>query len=338
MASKQQLYQHKENLFNIISCLREHGAMTRKELSLKTSLSWGCVSESLTDLIERGLVIEEKASDYQGTGRVPSVIKLSDSFCFLGIDVNEMGLHGCTVGLSGSLLEFYDSTIDNTDEAGICASVIDFVEEILKKQPNILGIGFAMQGIYDASRDCWSFPTTQGRVPLHIRKFLEDKLSLPFHIEHDPCCALLSETRDNGSTRSLLIRLDKGVGASLGQARKLFREGALELGEMVVDPCGTRLCRIVSLKALEENTDLSEEEFMRRAGLTLGRVLGNLCHCFFIDEIILCGEMLKYADSLLPALSEALSSVYPVPPSVRCAAGADAAVGAALLAAEHHIY
>jgi len=338
MASKQQLDQHKENLSRILACLREEGAITRKELARRTSLSWGCVSESLTDLIGRGLVVESKEQEHQGMGRVPLRLTLSDRFFFLGVDVNEIGLRACIINLSGKPCAFFDRPMEGTDESTLCRSVLSFAEEILGKHPNILGIGFAMQGIYDQVQDSWLFPTPDGRVPLRLRAFLQKHLSLPIYLEHDPCCALLSEVRDNRPSRRLLVRLDRGVGAAMGQGQRLFRDGLLELGETVVDAEGTRLHQLCTLKAMEENPLLPKEEFFREAGLALGRVLGNLCHVFFLDEILLCGGMLTYADLLLPPIREAMRLVCTNPPTLRSAEHADPALGAARLAAEAHIY
>lgn len=341
MASQQQLYEHKENLSRILACLREKGEMTRKELARQTSLSWGCVSESLSDLISRGLVVEEKASGHQGMGRVPLCLKLSDRFFFLGVDVNEMGLRACVMDLSGSPHAFFEAPQKGSDEESVCQGVLEFTNEILKQHPSILGVGFAMQGIYDGERDAWLFPVAGERISLCLSSFLRKRLLIPFYTEHDPNCALLSETDHNREARRLLLRLDGGVGAALGQGKNLFREGLLELGETVIDSQGTRLHEVITLNAMEKNVKeglCSEEEFLHRGSLILGTVLGNLCHCFALDEILLCGRMLRYEERILPPLCEALARVHPAPPAVRRAKKADPALGAARLAAERHIY
>lgn len=337
MASKQQLYQHKENLSRIIQCLRDQGAMTRRELSAQTSLSWACVSESLSDLIGRGLITEEKISEHQGSGRVPQRLSLCDHFYFLGVDVNEIGLRACTVDLSGRLCESASAPLIGHDAPTLCTSVLRFVEEILKKHPRILGIGLAMQGMYQKEDDLWLFPVDDKRIPLPIRSFLQKHLTLPFHLEHDPNCALLSVATKE-SSRSLLLRLDHGIGAALRVGDRLFCDGLLEIGESVVDFSGIRLHQIASMRAWDENTTLCKEDFFKQAGEALGTVLGNLCHVFFVDEIILCGSMLPYADLLLPPLKNTLATTYPSPPLVRIATEANPAFGAARLASQYHVY
>ncbi len=338
MASKQQQELHKENLSRIVQCLRVSKSLTRKEVAEKTALSWGCTSESLSYLIEQGYVMEERQTDRLGKGRVPLILKLRGDFCFLGVDVNEIGLSARAVNLYGAPMETWTSSLSGTDPLSICRSILCFLEEILQSRSGILGIGLAMQGIHNKEQDCWLFPTARGRIALPIRQFLQEHLTLPFCLEHDPNCALLAESMGEETRNLLLIRLDRGIGAALYQDAQCFRNGLLELGETVIDRDGTRLHQIASLSAWEENRELSQTAFFHRAGHALGTALGNLCHCLFVDEIILCGSMLSYADDFLPALRDSLLETISHPPTIRLAKRADPALGAARLAAERYIY
>ena len=312
--------------------------MTRRQLADETALSWGCISEAITYLSENGLVCEEKVPSPQGTGRIPYLLKLNPNKLFLGIDVNEMGLKGCTVDLSGEVKERFEGTLSGTTAEALLSSLIQWIHSILQGPRDILALGLAMQGIYRKADDTWLFPMGEGRIALPVRSYLKENFSLPFFLEHDPNCALFGELTAKDSTCKLLLRLERGIGVALCQGNQIFDAGSLELGETVVNRNGLRLREALRMREWEERLNASDYSFFQQAGRDLGVALGNLCHFLFIDEILLSGSMTQYAPHFLPALRESFTQTYSHPSVSLRLTVTDPALGAARWATEQYVY
>src|SRR5690349_21277276 len=70
----------------VLRLLRSDGRLSRAEIARNTSLSEGTVSRIVSDLIERGLVVEDGAENSTG-GRPATRLQLSADRSAMGVDI-----------------------------------------------------------------------------------------------------------------------------------------------------------------------------------------------------------------------------------------------------------
>ena len=300
MASYEQFLQKQENLSAILTALRTNGPMTRALLSERTGLSWGCISELTSELIERALITEEKAQDFEGKGRKPQLLDLNRNNLFVGVDINTVGLHVCVCDMTGAEIAMSRYGLSASDETELIDAVVRAIEaSVFGCNRPILGIGIAMQGIFERNLNTWLFPMRARTVRIDIEQAVRARLGIAVIVEHDPNCLLFGYAEANNCKRWMMVRLDNGVGVSICKNGSFFDGGALELGYVSVEG-EKRLQDYICLRDVEKMAarqaagDADAALYMRDIGRHLGTALGNLCNLIHVDEIILCGEMMKY--------------------------------------------
>ncbi|MBQ3049069.1 MAG: ROK family protein [Oscillospiraceae bacterium] len=342
MPSEKQYLERKENIATILEHLRSNGAKSRRELSAELGLSWGCVSELVSILLLQNILLEEEAREAKTKGRIPTVLSLNPNIFFLGVDVNIIGLKGCVCRLTGEKTEEFSDKLNCNSKEEFMASICSFVNGIIDKY-KISGIGFAMQGIFDAENNLWKLPT-KSNISINFASELEGKFNLPIMVEHDPNCILYGCIEKNEGSK-MIVRVDRGIGAAIYKNNVFWKNELLEIGYMVVNEKGERLYEVASLQGVTEEMKKSEnrgllEEYFSRAGKYLGIGLGNICNLISINEIYLCGDMVEYYELFSQKMEEsfkatALSADKTKITAVRVT---DAAFGAAKMAIEKFQY
>ena len=347
MPSEKQYRERRENIAAILTCIRSHGPQSRRQLSTRLELSWGCISELVSLLLTRDILREDEPSTITGKGRTPTLLRLNTDLLFLGIDINTSGLSGCVCDLAGGRVASFHGKLAGKSREAFADSVITFTQQILDNYPGICGIGFAMQGIYDALRGEWDIPLDTP-TSVSFEADIAPAFSLPLVVEHDPNCILygyLEDARD----RKMIVRLDRGIGAAVYAENRFLEQDLLEIGYLQMNPQGERLHDILSLDVAEracgpnfdpEAPSESAKAYFATAGFYLGMALGNICNLLRLDEIYLCGSLIdcyrlfadamekQYASTVLPRQKAA---VIPIRMT-------DAAFGAARLAIDHFQY
>lgn len=347
MPSKWQYLERKENIASILQHIRNNGPKTRRQLSCDLALSWGCISELVSILLQRNILTEENAANTNAKGRSPSLLSINTDVCFLGVDINLRGLRGCICNLLGENLASYSDTLHCRSKAAFITSVQQFVDGILEKHTNVFGIGFAIQGFCSADRNEWDFP---GHPPFTVdfSADLSNHFSVPVSVDHDPNCILYGFL-ENSKVSKMIVRIDSGIGASIHINNDFFQNSPLELGYLVMNERGEKLHDILSLNAIKKHFPAGitpdaptkeQQQFFENAGTYLGTALGNICNLFHLDEIYICGEMVcyyalfqaamkqQYAKTVLPAQSAKIRAIQIT----------DAAYGAAKMAMDQFPY
>lgn len=288
MPSEKQYQERRENIISILQYIRTHGPASRRQISANLSLSWGCVSELVSILLLQKILLEDEGQSTGVKGRTPTLLRLNEDVHFLGVDINRNGLNACVCDLSGEKVAAYSDTLRCGSKEELLHSVCSFVERIADQ--SIAGICFAMQGIPDEGKQVWAFPA-EPPIPIDFSKELQNRLDIPFTVEHDPNCILygcLDATKKN----IMIVRLDRGIGAAIYTQNGFLENDLLELGHLVVTEDGQRLQELVSLNALEQAED--RDAYFAAAGKHLGVTLGNLCNLICLDKIYLCGDLTRY--------------------------------------------
>lgn len=311
MPSEKQYLERRENIAAILQYIRANGAKSRRQIADDLELSWGCVSELVSILLMQDILKEQEVEVIKAKGRTPMVLTLNNDICFLGIDINLNGLRGCVCNLSGEKIDSFEGVLNCDSKEAFVETVGSFVDEITNKHKEIRGVGFAMQGIFNAKRQVWNFPA-KPNFEVHFKNDFAHRLSLPFLVEHDPNCILYG-CLDTTCNNTMVVRLDSGIGAAIYTNNAFLKNDLLEIGHIVVNEQGERLHDKVSIKAMEKACgksidicDSAAQHFFEDVGKYLGITLGNVCNLFALDKIVICGDITNY----YPLFSTTLMQYY----------------------------
>ena len=103
---------------------------------------------------------------------------------------------------------------------------------------------------------------------------------------------------------------------------------------------GLRDCQYNAEIKLEESFKSGKKKALAIAGEQLGIALGNFCNMISLDEIIICGEITKYEDVIIPSIEKSYNDTVIKQATAKISAKniRNAAFGAARLAIEAYPY
>jgi predicted NBD/HSP70 family sugar kinase len=335
-----------QNIKAILKELRVGDNLTKKDIAQITSLSFSTVSNVCNELKDKGVLLEEKATE-NAVGRSPNKLTLqydkfasvcislrSDSaFRFEVLDFRNNVLFSQDVSLRGVLSaeeiaalarEIYDSAFSSPWLQGV----------------QCVGIAVAAEGTVDSRTKTFSntgaFPA--GGTPIFA--LMEQAFGLPCHV--DSCanyCAL--ELYDGADSKDDLLYLHFSSvpccsvicnGSVLRGARghAMDLENALLLSKKELCPCfpgaGLSLSSLMSrltgaapksglLKQWRQKADLiagspgDYAEFLAAASAELGMLLGLLISLFDPKKVFIGGTLYPILPSLLPKARETLEKI-----------------------------
>ncbi|GAB3979956.1 ROK family transcriptional regulator [Actinoallomurus acanthiterrae] len=321
----------------ILRVLRRNGALSRGEIATRVGLSRTTVSEITGDLLARGAirVVDTDAVERVGSGRPAERLALDPGAGqYMGVDFGHRRVH---VAVADAAHEVIASGTSRYDEswrwperlrAGL--NLIDRLSATTGVHYGALqGIGVGVPGWGDRSR-------ADGVADVFAERF-----HAPVIVDNHVRFAGLAEAlhSESDSVRDLIyLRLSDGVGGGLVVGGRLVRGSAGyagELGHVTAVPNGTR-CRcgkrgcvetvasvpavlrrcgelgvpmatLDDLKAAVEIADPVVDQVLREAGAAVGRVLGAAALTLNPDEIVLGGDIVAIAPTLMRQVSAAIT-------------------------------
>jgi predicted NBD/HSP70 family sugar kinase len=349
------------NLANVFALIRSRGALTRKQISEKTDMSWGAVSSIISELLEQGYIVERKAQSKDSAGPIPSYLEVNGGVHFsVGLDINDTGLRGVLVNLKNEVVQSFWRDIDLRDKDSLLSDVLSFTEEILDaaQGKHVLCIGIAMQGIVDAKAGVSI--RIPGRIEdwnsVPIAYIIEKETGIPTHAEHDPNCILYATCPLKSKEDTILIRADHGIGMSvIMDGRVIDKPGIFEIGHTVVVKdgipcsCGKRGCldRYASIRGIAKragkafcdvcsdaaNGNSKAQQYFNEAAEHLAFAIGNISHILAINNIVLCGTLWDHRELFFEYFCECIKKNDPESNlKFTFADVADAPLGASMIA------
>ena len=301
MASRKQFIERRDNVASIIAYVRQVGRATRMQISSALSLSWACVSDLVSLLLEKEVLLEsqDRIEQSESRGRTPVFLTLNDSKYFLGVDINDSGVAVSVLGMSGKLLRFKKwepKEFEGPEELSSC--VLLKIEQMLTSNIDCCGIGVAMEGT--RSDKGWRYPFVRGYEEYDPAPIINERFGLPVFVRHDPECMLyaLNDTMDGDC---IVIRSDNGIGvAAMKQGRIL--DFPLELGNVRIGDVNLR-------KILRLYLENKEDPQGKRIGKELGRSAGNLAMLLGIEKIFIVGEIIDWFSEIEADFDSALKEL-----------------------------
>jgi glucokinase-like ROK family protein len=255
------------NRGRVIDALRDRGRASRAEIARATGLSRSTVSSIVSDLIDSGLLTEQRdalgVAHGEAGGRPPVLLSLDPSAGLaVGIDFGHTHLRVAVSDLSHEVLAETrrELDVDHSADQGLDAAA-ELVDQVLEEgkvdRNGVLGVGMGLPGPIDSStRTVGSSSILPGWVGVDAAAEMGRRLRLPVHVENDANLGALAEYvwgSGRGHSDVIYIKLSSGVGAGLLLGGRLHEGAGGTAGEIGHTPAqqGTAICRCGSRGCLE---------------------------------------------------------------------------------------
>ncbi|GAB3565212.1 ROK family protein [Arthrobacter alkaliphilus] len=349
------------NLSLVRQTLHSAGAMSRAELSRTLGLTRVTVSDLVSDLLDRGHVVELGQSDEVRPGKPAILVDINRrGLQVIGMDLAENSvLRAAVLDLDGNILERVEQTLTEGTGEHVVNQVLALASEATARATApLLGIGVGTPGIVNARGVVTTAPNFDWK-DVALRDLLQERTGLPTLVSNDADAAVHAEhTFGAGSDDMVLVKIGRGVGSGLivgGRRARGAHSAAGEIGHVTVGTDGGTLCKcgkagcletwmsVPSLeRSLAEAAATSEPQaaadvVLREAGERLAIALAPVVGALDLGEVVLSGPRELLEGPLLNAvqqtLLERLLRQDPSPVSVRLAADAQDIVlrGAAVM-------
>ncbi len=303
----------------ILRLVHSDGALSRTELARKLGISKAAISQPVRKLLEDQFLVETTSS-VSGQGRPSVLLELQSGHSFfVGASLLDEQIEISLIDLNGKVYAHIESELEREPEllvANIAAQIPLLIAQAKVEQSSVLGIGIALSGIVNETRDLCLKSTIMDwvNVPLaemlNAHLFEHHQLAIPVFLEND-AKSLAVEQHLFGFARDVknftLITLGDGIGSAHFINNALYRGahgGAGEIAHTTVEPnnlpcrCGKRGCldtvssfiavreqaqqeqlsgdKIPELESLAASGDSAAIRILHRAGNMLGLAIANI--------------------------------------------------------------
>ncbi|WP_051423390.1 ROK family protein [Arthrobacter sp. MA-N2] len=355
------------NLSLVRQTLHSAGAMSRANLSRTLGLTRVTVSDLVSDLLERGHVVELGRSDEVRPGKPAILVDLNrQGLQVIGMDLAENSVvRAAVLDLDGNILDRVESAIALETGQDVVNKVLELASEAVgRATATLLGIGVGTPGIVNADGLVTTAPNFEWK-DVALRELIQEHTGLPTLVSNDADAAVHADyTFGGGSDDMILVKIGRGVGSGLivgGRRARGAHSAAGEIGHVTVGTDGGTMCKCGKKGCLETwmsvprlelalaeaaassepeaaaGVALREASVLREAGERLAIALAPVVGALDLAEVVLSGPRKLLDGPLLDAvqhtLLERLLHQDPSPVSVRLAADAQDIVlrGAAVM-------
>ncbi|WYP26394.1 ROK family transcriptional regulator [Alkalihalobacillus sp. FSL W8-0930] len=239
----------------ILKLLKEHGVLSKAQLSKISQLTVPAVTGIIQTLMQSQL-IEEIGPTKTSRGRFPSTYKVrSDGIHILAFTIATTFAKAAVINLEGEIKEICQTTLPKHVTSEQALSYVEkLVQQCKPDQYQIIGMGAGLHGIVDTKKGILVFPPQLSWRSFPILEELEKRFSYPVLIDND-CNALVLAERWFGQAKegetTVTLNVDYGIGAGIYMNRSLFRgshSAAGQIGHSIINedgldcPCGNRGC------------------------------------------------------------------------------------------------
>ncbi len=244
------------NLALLVRTLREHGALSRAQLAVRSGLSKATVSSLVTDLEARGLVHDAGVSA-GGQGRPGQLVDLRpDSVCGVGLDVHVGHVGALVTDLGGEVL-YRQRAIADVPVIGperALDMLAELATEAMAGLKNATGVTVSVPGLVDTAAGTVPFSPRLRWRDVAVADGLAARTGLALDqivVENDANLGAMAETATTDVADLVYLTGDFGIGGGViagGRLIRGFGGFAGEIGHMAMDPlgpycsCGRRGC------------------------------------------------------------------------------------------------
>jgi predicted NBD/HSP70 family sugar kinase len=239
-----------------VRTLREHGALSRAQLAVRSGLSKATVSSLVNDLEARGLVHDAGISA-GGQGRPGQLVALRpDSVCGVGLDVHVGHVGAYVTDLGGEVL-FQRRVVCDVPGLGperALDQLAQLATEATAGVGNAVGVTVSVPGLVDTAAGCVTFSPRLRWRDVAVADGLAARTGIPLGrivVDNDANLGALAEFAATEVADLVYLTGDFGIGGGVIAGGRLVRGSigfAGEIGHMALDPlgpycsCGRRGC------------------------------------------------------------------------------------------------
>lgn len=230
----------------ILQCIREHGTISRSQISRLTGISMPTVT-NIVDKLASEEVVKETGKGKSTGGRRPTLVRYNlDYGRVIGVDLGSEKVKIAVADLAGHIITLREKSVWSWDDRSKLEKVIEGIKEVLQEIPNYdplrstLGVG--VPGVVDSKSGSVSFaPLFPSWDNYPLREILETELKIPTYLDNDVYAAAWGEYSFGAAKEaksSLFVLVSRGIGSGLITDGKIYRGAtgaAGEIGYTLVD-------------------------------------------------------------------------------------------------------
>ena len=329
------------NYYLIYHYIYKNKKVSQQDISYNLHLSRPTVTSNLSVMEKEGLIQKNGQIDTEFVGRKAAAYSIvADYRVSIGVEIVKKEVKIIAVNLYGEKLgrvaheinyeqkDFYFKTV--------CDKILEFKNTLGITDEQLLGIGFAMQGLVSPDRQSMLYGKILACTGLSIKEFTR-YLPYPCTFIHDAYCAAFSEIWASPELKdAFYISLSKHLGAAIISKGEIItgKHGHSSTIEHIqIEPRGGELCycgkrgcleTICSLNVLlKEGESLDEffekvrekePDFLERWNVFLTNLARavNLLHLIYDTDFILGGYLAQYlCEEDLSFLYEQIAELTP---------------------------
>jgi predicted NBD/HSP70 family sugar kinase len=311
------LRQHNRAL--LLAHILRAGGLSRVELAERTLLTQQAVSKIVPELLEAGLLDEER-QPAAGVGKPRTRLRIrADARCALGAQLDRDSFRVLRTDLTGKVIAAAGGDLNpgfTPDQA--VSALATATETLLDGVPRerVLGLGVGAVGPLDHReglvRDATNMP---GWHEVPLRDLLAKRIGLAVTLDKNTNAAAFAQRwPETDQTATAVVLAGTGIGVGLLIDGRLYRGPRTNAGEfghttIAFDgprcACGRRGC----VEVMHNNAASTQEA----AGL-LGVGLADLVQVLDLERIVLAGRAVRAAPEIYrDAVTERLRQLLPLP-------------------------
>jgi glucokinase-like ROK family protein len=250
----------RNNQLAILRAIRRLGPVSRVRLQKETNLSWGTITSSIKQLLDKR-VVKEIGSVSTGVGRRPVELDMNTAEHFVvGVRLGSSYIRSIVLDIKGNTVGEHKEFVDaGGSKESILAQMYQSVEKVVAgtnvELDMVAGIGIAAPGAIDALKGiCLYAPHHPNWQNVHLKESFEQRFGKPCFVDHVNNCTALGQMlfgQGRGLDNFLCILLGTGISAGIiinGEVYRGINCAAGEFGHMCIDPggpvcaCGNKGC------------------------------------------------------------------------------------------------
>jgi N-acetylglucosamine repressor len=246
----------------ILNTIRNSGKLTKLEIANLLDINLTTISKFVNELCSSDGIVIESGEELSTGGRKPKSYTINKSVGYIvGIDIGGYNIRVVITDMAGNVIKQLKISNDYSlvDKQLITEIILKLISDIRNEsgilKSNIFGIGMSVSGVIDYSEGKSIYcPNINGLNDFPIKKFMEDKTTIPVIVDDSSRCMAIAE-KHFGAAKDydnfLFVSLGKGIGVGIYVNGKIYRSStglAGELGHITVSEdgplcnCGNRGC------------------------------------------------------------------------------------------------
>lgn len=242
----------KINRLKVFDCIRQKGPVARPEIAKLTGLSPSSITNIVSHLLEKNLVIEVGTVNSKEVGRKATLIQFNpSSINVISINIESSNINLALTDLGGEIIKIKDMPINRlARDFEIMNLIKREIGLILNENINVAGIGIAVSGLVQ-DEEKLVISSSMRWKGLSLKQFFENSFNIPVYVQNNSRTKALWELRNynNEEERNIVfLDLTLGVGIINFYDHKVNEAVVGELGHTTVKKdgplcfCGNRGC------------------------------------------------------------------------------------------------